>query len=63
MDADVALRPPSSPSPASSRFTVGSDTPERDARSACDQPRSARAAFICRIDTISIDLPQIVTDT
>lgn len=34
---------------------VGSDTPEASAKSACDQPSKARAAFTWRIDTFSID--------
>jgi hypothetical protein len=41
----VSSRPPSSPSAASSRATVGSEIPERSAKSACDQASSALAAF------------------
>jgi hypothetical protein len=41
----VCSRPPSSPSTDSRRATVGSETPDFSAKSACDQPSSARAAL------------------
>jgi hypothetical protein len=56
-DSPVSARPPMSPSAASSRLTVGADTPDRVANSSWDQPSSALAALICRIDTFSIDTP------
>jgi hypothetical protein len=34
---------------------VGTDTPDRSAKSSCDHDSSARAALICRIDIFSID--------
>jgi hypothetical protein len=37
--------PPKLPSAASSRAMVGSETPERPAKSPCDQPSKARAAL------------------
>ena len=52
----VSERPPNSPFPASNRFTVGSETEASRAKSSCDQPNKARAAFICVIDTFSIDM-------
>ena len=45
----VQLTPPGSPT--SILLTVGSETPERAASSACDQPSMVLAAFICRADT------------
>jgi hypothetical protein len=47
----VSSRPPSSPSAASSRATVGSEIPEQSDKSACDQASSALAAFICLVVT------------
>jgi hypothetical protein len=47
----VSSRPPSSPSIDSRRATVGSDTPDLLAKSACDQPSRARAALIWRVVT------------
>jgi hypothetical protein len=40
----VSSRPPNNPSAASSRLTVGTETPANAARSSWDQPSSARAA-------------------
>lgn len=42
--SEVSYLPPSSPSAASRRFSVATDTPDRCARSLCDQPSSARTA-------------------
>jgi len=47
----VPSRPPNLPSSDSSRAIVGSDTPERCAKVACDHPSRARAAFICLVVT------------
>lgn len=55
MASPVAALPPISPSADSSRLIVGSETPDARARSDCDQPSNARAAFTCRIDTFGID--------
>ena len=59
----VSGRPPSNPSSASRRAIVGSDTAECSARSPCDHPNNARAAFTClmvtekcRFDRFSIDI-------
>ena len=52
----VSARPPIVPSTDSSRATVGSETPERSAKSACDQARSALAALICLVVTKRIRL-------
>jgi len=51
----VAVRPPSTPSSASSLLTVGIETPEASAICSCDHATNARAALICLIDTFSID--------
>jgi hypothetical protein len=59
----VSLRPPSGPSPASNRFIVGSETRAAAARFSCDQAKRARAAFIWRIETFSIDRFVIQIDT
>ncbi len=45
----VPSRPPSSPSTDSSLAIVGSETPDRSAKSAWDHASRARAAFICRV--------------
>ncbi|MET3795026.1 GSU2403 family nucleotidyltransferase fold protein [Aquamicrobium terrae] len=59
--AAVSRRPPRTPSSASRRAIVGSETPEWLARSPCDHPKSARAALTWRIvislfDSFSIDI-------
>src|SRR6516164_7452032 len=59
----VSSRPPSGPSDDSRRLTVGIDTSEDLAKSSCDQPSSARAALICRIDTLGIDFLFDIVDT
>jgi YqaJ-like viral recombinase domain len=45
----VSPLPPNSPSADSSRAIVGSETFDRSAKSDCDHPSRARAAFTCRI--------------
>jgi hypothetical protein len=42
---------------------VGVETPAASANCSCDQDSRARAAFICRIDTFSIDFLGIEEDT
>ena len=59
----VSLRPPSRPSFNSKRLIVGTETSAARARLSCDQPRSARAALIWRIETFSIDLFIMAMDT
>ncbi|MGY3408433.1 hypothetical protein ACVWZV_004546 [Bradyrhizobium sp. GM5.1] len=61
--APVSARPPSTPSGASRRFIVGIETSAAVAKSSCDQPKSARAALICRIDTFCIDIRFVAIDT
>jgi hypothetical protein len=53
----VSARPPTSPSAASNLLIVGTEMPDRAARSSCDQPSSALAALIWRIATFGIDIP------
>src|SRR5215467_3249137 len=55
----VSSRPPNGPSLASKRLMVGIDTSAAAANSSWDQARSDRAAFICLIDTFSIDFSVI----
>jgi hypothetical protein len=59
----VSARPPRTSSEASRRLMVGIETPAVAARSSCDQPSRARAAFICLIDTFSIDILTSGIDT
>ena len=59
----VSLRPPSGPACASSRFIVGIEMPAALASCSCDHPKSARAAFICLIDTFGIDPRAILCNT
>jgi hypothetical protein len=59
----VASRPPNRPSEASKRFIVGIETPAVTANSSCDHPSKLRAAFICLIDTFSIDKVKLHIDT
>src|SRR5262249_32395262 len=61
--AAVLVRPPIGPSRASNRLMVGVETPAASANSSCDQDSRARAAFICRIDTFSIDFRLMILDT
>ena len=42
---------------------VGREMPAADASCSCDQPISVRAAFICLIDTFSIDIAGLSIDT
>src|SRR4051794_15365008 len=59
----VSPRPPSGPSFASSRLIVGIEISAAEAKCSWDQPSNARAAFIWRIDTFSIDITGILFDT
>lgn len=59
----VSSEPPKGPSDASSRFTVGSDTPDCLLRSSWDHAKRARAALTWRIDTFSIDFGPSSSDT
>lgn len=59
----VSREPPKDPSEASSRFTVGTDTPDSLLRSSWDHANRARAALTWRIDTFSIDFDPSSSDT
>ena len=59
----VCPRPPNGPSLASNRLIVGMDTSEAMASCSWDQSNNDRAAFICLIDTFSIDFEVVIIDT
>jgi hypothetical protein len=58
----VTGRPPSSPSTASSRRIVAIETPLSCDSFSCRHPSRSRAALICRIDILNIDIPNPLHD-